>query len=274
MQAANVEVSRVYSEIRDRALAGGEITDEDYERLRFSIGEEDQKVTNAFRLAKEQSGIKNNFFISSLLRARVHRIRSLPYGAPPNSSDSTYQIDLLNYEKSHNPEDLRPPRSFEVSDLYITSDDIAYEERNLKKTLERVILDSDYLLDEKEIKSIVRLGKNISIESYPAFNYEAFMEIIKNAVDAMPNGGKLEITGRKKKDMVVLTISDTGHGMSPETLQKALAGGFTTKPQGSGQGLGLVKSYFEKILPGKFSVQSEERKGTTITITLPLTGKK
>ena len=83
----------------------------------------------------------------------------------------------------------------------------------------------------------------------------AILNLAINARDAMPNGGRLtietrlitldaEVAGRiahaRPGDYVMLTVSDTGHGMSPETLKHAMQPFFTTKEPGKGTGLGLA----------------------------------
>jgi len=70
---------------------------------------------------------------------------------------------------------------------------------------------------------------------------------------------------------IEIAISDTGHGIRPEDLERIFDPFFTTKPSGHGVGLGLAISYgIVKEHRGTISVQSEVGKGTTFTITLPV----
>ncbi|MEM3378879.1 MAG: HAMP domain-containing sensor histidine kinase, partial [Candidatus Bathyarchaeia archaeon] len=103
---------------------------------------------------------------------------------------------------------------------------------------------------------------------------DVFVRIIQNAVDAMPNGGTLSITSRKVKDKMEITFKDTGAGMSKETLSK-LEGGvqlFTTKAKGMGFGLPICRRIVEAH-GRKIHVESAIKKGTTITVTIPVEPK-
>jgi PAS domain S-box-containing protein len=101
-----------------------------------------------------------------------------------------------------------------------------------------------------------------------------FVNIIRNAFDAMPEGGILTIKNRKVKGKLEISFKDTGTGMSKETLSK-LKGGvplFTTKAKGMGFGVPICKRIAEAH-GGTLSVESKVGKGTTITITVPIKPK-
>ncbi|MFL6857490.1 MAG: response regulator [Allosphingosinicella sp.] len=106
-----------------------------------------------------------------------------------------------------------------------------------------------------------------------------------NARDAMPQGGSLRIETRNLSQVpaslavdlapgeyVAISVVDTGTGMPPEVLQHAFEPFFTTKAQGKGTGLGLAQLYgFAKQSGGIARIDSEEGKGTRVTILLPRT---
>jgi PAS domain S-box-containing protein len=103
-----------------------------------------------------------------------------------------------------------------------------------------------------------------------------FTNIVKNAIDAMPKGGSLTIRSEKTKDTVVFSFSDTGSGMSSETLSRIWSPLFTTKAKGMGFGLPICKRFVEAH-GGKISVESSVGKGSTFTVALPIeheTGEK
>jgi len=97
----------------------------------------------------------------------------------------------------------------------------------------------------------------------------AFLNIIKNAFDAMPNGGKLTIKSDELNDDVRISFTDNGVGMTKETLSKIWSPLFTTKPRGMGFGLPICKRIVEAH-NGKISVASEVGKGLTLVVSLPI----
>ncbi len=98
---------------------------------------------------------------------------------------------------------------------------------------------------------------------------EVLLNIINNALDAMPGGGRIAFRAWMRDDNVFLSITDTGEGMSHEVRRNIFDPFFTTKMPG-GTGLGMSVSYgIIKTHGGNMEVESDEGKGTTITIGLP-----
>jgi two-component system NtrC family sensor kinase len=99
---------------------------------------------------------------------------------------------------------------------------------------------------------------------------QAVIALATNAIDAMPEGGRLTLRGRNENDHVLIEISDTGHGIAPENLTKIFDPFFTTKEIGRGTGLGLAVCYgIVAEHGGRLDVQSAVGTGTTFTISLP-----
>jgi signal transduction histidine kinase len=98
---------------------------------------------------------------------------------------------------------------------------------------------------------------------------EALVNLEMNALEAMPQGGKLRIVLNQKDNRdVTIRLSDTGGGISPELESKIFDPFFTTKQKGTGLGLSIVHSVV-KNHGGTISVISNNGEGTTFTLTLP-----
>ena len=104
-----------------------------------------------------------------------------------------------------------------------------------------------------------------------------FINMYINAADAMEEGGILTITTHHchEDDCIEIEISDTGHGIKEEDLEKIFDPFFTTKETGHGVGLGLAISYgIIKEHKGSILVESVVEKGTTFCVKLPITPEK
>jgi two-component system NtrC family sensor kinase len=100
---------------------------------------------------------------------------------------------------------------------------------------------------------------------------QVFTNIILNAIQAMPQGGKLTIQTSASDNQVKVAVKDTGCGISPENMRKLFTPFYTTKEEVKGVGLGLAVAYgIIKCHHGTIEVQSKEGKGTIFTIKLPL----
>jgi len=97
---------------------------------------------------------------------------------------------------------------------------------------------------------------------------QAFMNIIINAFESMPQGGTLVIATRLSQKTVEISFTDTGCGISPEHKSKIFNPYFTTKEEGSGLGLATVHRIIRDH-GGNVEVDSQEGKGTNVTIYLP-----
>ena len=92
--------------------------------------------------------------------------------------------------------------------------------------------------------------------------------LINNAVQAMPNGGKLTLKAARKADNIIISVEDTGSGIPFEVRGKLFTPLFTTKSKGQGFGLAVVKRMSE-ALGGSVMFDSEAGKGTRFTVCLP-----
>ncbi|MEW6375889.1 MAG: ATP-binding protein [Thermodesulfobacteriota bacterium] len=108
-------------------------------------------------------------------------------------------------------------------------------------------------------------------------NYEeikqAFLNIMKNAFEAMPEGGEFTIKARQKSDLpkyMEIIFIDNGIGIKKENMRKIFEPFFTTKLRGTGLGLSICRRIINERHHGKIYIESEEEKGTTIKVELPI----
>jgi signal transduction histidine kinase len=134
----------------------------------------------------------------------------------------------------------------------------------------------------KEALTLVNVPTNVQVldltEDKPMMKIDAdkmkrtFVNIIRNSVEAMREGGKLTIKSKKTKDKVEISFTDTGAGIPKETLERLFIPLFTTKARGMGFGLAICKRVIEAH-GGKISVESTVGKGTTFTLIIPIEPK-
>jgi PAS domain S-box-containing protein len=98
---------------------------------------------------------------------------------------------------------------------------------------------------------------------------QVFINLILNAVQAMPDGGKLEIAAKAEETFIVTEFKDNGCGIPAENLEKLFEPLFSTKVRGIGLGLPICKKIVEAH-GGNIELQSEVRKGSTFTVRLPI----
>jgi PAS domain S-box-containing protein len=111
----------------------------------------------------------------------------------------------------------------------------------------------------------------VVVRADPTQLEQVVMNLVVNARDAMPDGGRITITAGRERGSALLTVADTGSGMDEATLERAFDPFFTTKPLGAGTGLGL--STVHGIVGqsgGAIDVRSAPGRGTTFAIRLPL----
>ncbi len=98
---------------------------------------------------------------------------------------------------------------------------------------------------------------------------QVLINLLKNAMEAMPEGGKISIVSRWDEEKMWITVTDTGRGMSEEVRERLFQPFFTTKQKGTGLGLAVCNKIIEDH-HGEITVRSQEGKGTSFTFFLPL----
>jgi len=148
-----------------------------------------------------------------------------------------------------------------------------------KKTLvnlNQVVTDGLYLLDARFVKEGIELARRLApnlpeIVADPGQLHQVFINLVVNAVQAMPAGGRLTIETLAREDSVSLVVDDTGVGMNEEILRQIFVPFFTTKDVGQGTGLGLpVVHGIVTAHGGNIKVNSEPGKGSRFEVILPV----
>ncbi len=204
--------------------------------------------------------------------------------------------------------DIRNPLQAITSDIYLIKSDIdsapkCIEKENIKESLSGIEKNVEYinkivqdlqdyaktitpsaqkvdlsgLCEEvlfkngipKNIQAVCKVGSEASkITSDSALLKRILSNLTSNAVQAMPEGGKLTLAAYKNEGDVVITVEDTGVGIAKEVKEKLFTPMFTTKARGQGFGLAVVKRMTE-ALGGSVTYESEVGKGTKFIIRLP-----
>jgi signal transduction histidine kinase len=116
-----------------------------------------------------------------------------------------------------------------------------------------------------------QFGSLPDVECYPQQLGQAFMNLLMNAVQAIPDRGTITVRTAARDGAAIIEIEDTGTGIKPEHLQRIFEPGFTTKGSRVGMGLGLLIT--QQIIEqhnGRITVQSTLGQGTTFTVSLPV----
>ena len=140
-------------------------------------------------------------------------------------------------------------------------------------SINTIVEESIKVMSDKAVQSNVSVVCTLQ-ENMPAVRgtslFQVFCNLVKNAVDAMPQGGTLTVTTRRDDHHVVIRFQDTGIGL-PEEIERIFEPFFTTKPPGKGTGLGLAicKDMIEKY-NGTITPQRSGDGGTIFEIRIPL----
>ncbi len=156
--------------------------------------------------------------------------------------------------------DLNKPGKYAKSDL------------NLNELIESIIPLLDYLVKGKNYEFKLKLAPDIPlIKGVPEQLKSVLINLMKNAIQAMPKGGTITVkTGKSEEHpgKIQIIVADNGPGIAKKDLEKLFQPFFTTKENGTGLGLTICRQII-KSHGGYITVESTLRKGTEFTITLP-----
>ncbi len=144
--------------------------------------------------------------------------------------------------------------------------------------LNQLIREGFYFLESRCAKEGIAIERQLDedlpeITADPSQLHQVLVNLMVNAIQAMPRGGTLTLRTRRDGDNVLLSVEDTGTGMSEEVLMHMFVPFFTTKEVGQGTGLGLsVVHGIVTAHGGRVRVESEQGQGSRFEISLPISG--
>lgn len=142
---------------------------------------------------------------------------------------------------------------------------------DLRDSLKEIVALIDYKLRNMNIKLDMQLNTLPLVYAQGEKLQQVFINIILNALDAMPSGGTLKIDLDQEDNQAIIRIRDTGTGIKEQHVLHIFDPFFTTKGIGKGTGLGLSISYaIIQEHKGQINVESEEGKGSLFTISIPI----
>lgn len=151
------------------------------------------------------------------------------------------------------------------------------EEFNLSELTQKIVGVQEQVAKQKNIQLSSEIPKGIEICADSNMVDTIFRNLISNAIKFTPEQGKVSISLTESADQVILSVADTGMGMSQEMVNKLLIVGNsrsrrgTNQEKGTGLGLIICKEMIEKH-HGELSISSKPDKGSTFTVTLPKEG--
>lgn len=141
---------------------------------------------------------------------------------------------------------------------------------NLNELIRELVQFLRYEMEEARVRVLPVLSASIPpIPLDEGAMKRALLNLIKNAIIAMPNGGELKLETRKEQDSIIIIVSDTGEGIPEELQGKVFEPFFTTRDTGSGLGLTVVYKVIKEH-GGDLQMDSHPDRGSTFQITLPI----
>ena len=238
------------------------------EHLEELVKEETKKLKDAERLAAigETAGM-----VGHDIRNPLQSITSAVYLA---------KEEIKSLPESNEKEDLK--ESLETIEEQVTYiDKVVSDLQDFVKPLNPKIEESDPHKIIKDSLSNIAIPENIKVlisiaEDLPQLMVDKFfikrvlINLITNAIQAMPNGGELTIKAHHENGIALISVEDTGVGIPKENRNKIFKPLFTTKSKGQGFGLPVCKRLMEAHNGGSITVESEVGKGSKFNVKVPI----
>lgn len=243
----------------------------EYNRMLEALRERDQKIHNQQTELLQSERLAA---VGQLSAEVVHEIRN-----PLNAI--SLNMDWLDNElrdkdsevaKTINSISREVQRLNQITESYLLRARVPVNERQKTRINELIQEVLDFSREEDRSRNIeveTELCEHeLFLETDPGRMKQAFLNVLKNAREAMPNGGKLRVRTERRENTYRIEFSDTGHGMTETAQKRSFQPFFTTKTGGTGLGLMLTKSIAEEA-NGSIECESQIGKGTTFTFQFP-----
>ena len=253
-------VPRSADEIGDLARAFGRMT----EQLRQSRAQlvQSEKLASIGQMAAAVAHGLRNPLASLRAAAQLARHRADVPAAREQLDAIVEQVDRLDLRIAHLLQFSRPAPFHPLRE-------------RVEALLDGALAGFAELLRQRRIELAVHASAVVpDVQVDPMRLEQALTELVSNALDAMPQGGRLELTARAEAGPggaggVVVEVTDSGSGIAPEILPNLCEPFFTTRPEGTGLGLAIAKRYVEEA-GGRLVITSTVGRGTTVQIWLPV----
>jgi len=225
-----------------------------------------QAITNAVYILKNSTMTVN----SALVSEEYEEVRNLL--PEPIVSEISQWIENLLEENNKTINTIDESIKYAnkiVSDLqdFARTKEPELAEADLESLIQETL--SDISIPENIKVSIIHSQHTSKLYIDPNQIRRVFTNLTTNAIEAMPNGGKFTISTSLKNGFASIKFQDTGVGIPKENMKKLFIPFFTTRAKGMGMGLPICKKFVE-MHGGTIQVESEEGKGSTFTVKLPI----
>ncbi|MBB6452305.1 two-component system sporulation sensor kinase B [Salirhabdus euzebyi] len=143
-----------------------------------------------------------------------------------------------------------------------------YEVIDIAQTIEDISMIMKPYATSTKVAIVTSIDKPLKIYGFKYEVQQVMLNIMKNGIEAMEDGGKLKISASHKEKKVEITITDSGRGMSEKELENIGNPYFSTKPNGTGLGLSVTFEIIKRM-GGNVIFRSEQGKGTSFKIIFP-----
>jgi signal transduction histidine kinase len=143
---------------------------------------------------------------------------------------------------------------------------------DIRATLHEVVNKFEPIAQQQGVSLVTKIDESLPLTRMASAQITtALSNIVENALEAMPNGGELVLEAKQRNSQLFIKILDTGYGIRQEYLSSVYDPFFSSKTHGAGLGLAMVYQIV-KNHDGEITIQSQEGKGTSVTIQLPVRG--